>query len=92
MSTPLPLDARACWLLDTLRKLYDELDPEDWPVGVSITTLTPEGQIVTYGLNAGSSEITRVIADPAVLAAATPAIEAAIAGVVTDVTVPDGPP
>jgi len=92
VTSPAPLDNRACWLLDTLRKLYGELDPGDWPVRVSISALTPERQVVTYGMNAGSSEIARVIADPAALADAGPAIEAAFAGVLTDATIPDGPP
>jgi hypothetical protein len=92
VSTPAPLDDRARWLLATLHELYGELAPEDWPVGVSITALTPEGQIVTYGLNVGQSEITRFIADAGALAEATPAIEAAFADAVTDATVRDAPP
>jgi hypothetical protein len=93
VSTPEDLvpDPRARWLVASLWLLFQEFAPADQPVGISVQALSGD-QLVTYGLNAGSSEIIRFIADADDLAGAAEALEAAFAGVVTDATVPDGPP
>jgi len=93
VSTPetiLP-DPRARWLVASLWLLFQEFDAADQPIGISVQALSGD-QVITYGLNADSSEIIRFVADADELAGAAGALDAALGGVITDATVPDGPP
>lgn len=87
-----PLDPRVVWFLAALHQLYQELEPGDQPIGLSIQALSA-GQVVTYGLSrAGDGEIIRYVTDPDDLADVAEALGGVLDTVTTDATVPDGPP
>lgn len=88
MTAPAPLDDRACWLLAALRALYDELDPDAVPVGVSVQALSG-GQVLTYGVTSCSGQVTRLVTDLSDLGAVADALKSgALSHVITDATVP----
>jgi hypothetical protein len=88
---PLSGDLRAQGLVASLWLLYQELEPGDQLVGISIQALSG-GQIVTYGLSAGSDRVIRFVTDPEDLPAAADALDDLFGGVIRDATVPDAPP
>ena len=67
------LDPRWHWLAATLKRLYDELDPNDTLVGMTIMA-AGDSDMVSYSVAPGIPDIDkRVVANPSALIAAADA-------------------